>query len=96
MNQERLYKVLLGAHISEKATVIADEANQFAFRVARDATRPEIKEAVEKIYKVKVTDVRTANRRGKPRRTRHGRSTSTSGWKKAVVVLHPDSHIDLF
>ena len=37
MNQERLYKVLLGAHISEKATVIADEANQFAFRVARDA-----------------------------------------------------------
>ena len=57
MNEERMYKVLLGAHISEKATVIADEANQFAFKVAKDATRPEIKEAVEKIYKVDVVDV---------------------------------------
>ena len=47
MNQERVYKILLGAHISEKATVIADNANQFAFKVAKDATRPEIKEAVE-------------------------------------------------
>ena len=50
MNQERMYKVILGAHISEKAAVLGDVANQVAFKVAKDATRPEIKEAVEKIY----------------------------------------------
>ena len=52
MNNERLYKIILGAHISEKASVIADDVNQFAFKVAKDATTPEIKEAVEKIYDV--------------------------------------------
>ena len=49
MNNERLYKIILGAHISEKASVIADDVNQFAFKVAKDATTPEIKEAVEDI-----------------------------------------------
>ena len=48
MNNERLYKIILGAHISEKASVIADEVNQFAFKVAKDATCPEIKEAIER------------------------------------------------
>lgn len=48
MKQERLYNIILGAHISEKASLIADTANQFAFKVAKDATAPEIKEAVEK------------------------------------------------
>ena len=50
MKQERLYNIILGAHISEKTSFIADTANQFAFKVAKDATGPEIKEAVEKIY----------------------------------------------
>jgi large subunit ribosomal protein L23 len=54
MKQERLYNIILGAHISEKASLIADTANQFAFKVARDATGPEIKEAIEKIYEVPV------------------------------------------
>ena len=57
MNEERMYQVLLGAHISEKSTVIADEANQFAFRVSTDATKPEVKQAVEKIYSVNVESV---------------------------------------
>ena len=65
MNEERMYKILLGAHISEKATVIAEAANQFAFKVTKDATRPEIKEAVEKIYGVVVQGVSTLNVKGK-------------------------------
>ncbi|MEK9868484.1 MAG: 50S ribosomal protein L23, partial [Gammaproteobacteria bacterium] len=64
MNNERLYKVILGAHISEKASVIADEANQIAFKVAKDATGPEIKEAVEKIYDVEVKKVSVMNVKG--------------------------------
>ena len=57
MNEERLYQVLLGAHISEKATNVADAANQITFKVARDATRTEIKEAVQKLYDVEVRGV---------------------------------------
>ena len=52
MNQERIYKVLLGPHISEKATVVADKSGQFVFRVAPDATKPEIKTAVEQFKAV--------------------------------------------
>jgi len=59
MNEERMYQILLGAHISEKATVIAEAANQFTFKVTKDATRPEIKAAVEKIYGVVVQGVTT-------------------------------------
>ena len=57
MNQERLYQVLLGPHISEKATIIADASQQVVFRVAKDATKPEIKEAVEKLFNVSVKRV---------------------------------------
>ena len=84
MNEERLYKILLGAHISEKATVIADEANQFAFKVSKDATRPEIKAAVEKIYGVDVVDVRVLNVKGKVKRSWRGVSKKPS-WKKLFV-----------
>ena len=93
MNQERMYKILLGAHISEKATVIADEANQFAFKVARDATRPEIKEAVEKIYGVSVRNVTVLNVKGKVKRTQRGISKKPS-WKKAYVRLDDGHDID--
>jgi large subunit ribosomal protein L23 len=93
MNQERMYKILLGAHISEKATVIADEANQFAFKVAKDATRPEIKEAVEKIYGVSVKNVTVLNVKGKVKRTQRGISKKPS-WKKAYVRLDDGHDID--
>jgi large subunit ribosomal protein L23 len=93
MNQERMYKILLGAHISEKATVIADEANQFAFKVAKDATRPEIKEAVEKIYGVSVKNVTVLNVKGKVKRTQRGVSKKPS-WKKAYVRLDDGHDID--
>ncbi|HIG44407.1 MAG: 50S ribosomal protein L23 [bacterium] len=93
MNTERMYKILLGAHISEKATVIADEANQFAFKVARDATRPEIKEAVEKIYSVVVKNVTVLNVKGKVKRNARGVSRKPS-WKKAYVRLEEGHEID--
>lgn len=93
MNQERLYKILMGAHISEKATVIADEANQFAFKVARNATKPEIKEAVETIYKVPVKDVTVLNVKGKIKKSVRGISRKPN-WKKAYVRLEDGHDID--
>ena len=93
MNQERLYNIILGAHISEKATVIADEANQFAFKVARDATAPEIKEAVEKIYEVPVKKVTVMNGKGKVKRSWRG-SSRKPNWKKAYVSLEAGHDID--
>lgn len=93
MNEERRYKVLLGAHISEKATVIADEANQFTFKVARDATKREIKEAVEKIYSVSVRGVTVLNVKGKVKRNTRGVSRKPS-WKKAYVRLDAGHDID--
>jgi len=93
MNTERMYKVLLGAHISEKATVIADSANQFTFKVAKDATRPEIKKAVEAIYGVTVESVTVRNVKGKVKRTMRGMSKKPS-WKKAYVRVSEGQEID--
>ena len=67
----------------------------YAFAVHPRASKPKIKEAIEKIYNVKVLSVRTARRKGKTRRVRYKTGT-TAEWKKAVVVLHSDYHIDLF
>jgi large subunit ribosomal protein L23 len=74
MNEERMYKIILGAHISEKATIISETANQVAFKVTKDATRPEIKQAVEKIYGVVVQGVTTLNVKGKVKRNARGMS----------------------
>lgn len=93
MNTERMYKILLGAHISEKATVIADEANQFTFKVARDATKGEIKEAVETIYKVPVRGVTVVNVKGKVKRSVRGVSNKPN-WKKAYVRVEDGHDID--
>ncbi len=93
MNTERMYNVILGAHISEKTATIADEANQVAFKVARDATAPEIKAAVEKIYEVNVTNVTVMNVKGKVKRSWRGVSKKPS-WKKAYVRLADGQDID--
>ena len=61
MNPERIYKVLLGPHISEKATIVAEDTQQVVFRVANDATRPEIKAAVEQLFNVTVANVNVLN-----------------------------------
>ncbi|NIA17397.1 MAG: 50S ribosomal protein L23 [Planctomycetes bacterium] len=73
----------------------ASVKNCYSFEVNKKANKIEIRSAVEHLYNVKVKDVRTANRKGKPRR--RGRTAgTTSSWKKAIVVLDPEYHIDLF
>ena len=93
MNEERLYQVLLGAHISEKATNVADAANQITFKVARDATRTEIKEAVQKLYDVEVRGVTVLNMKGKVKRRFTGTSRNPN-WKQAYVPLAEGQDID--
>ncbi len=93
MNQDRLYSVLEGAHISEKATIIADATNQFVFKVVKDATKAEIKEAVEQLYGVAVKNVTVLNVKGKVKRTARG-SSRRPNWKKAYVRLEAGHDID--
>ena len=87
--------VIIKPLITEKTTYLQQTRNAYAFKVHRDANKPQIKKAVEQLYSVKVTDVRTMNRKGKPRRSR-AKMTKTSDWKKAIVVLAEDSRIELF
>lgn len=93
MNNERLYKVLLGPHISEKATILGEASNHYTFKVLPDATKPEIRAAVEKLFDVKVLDVRTTNVKGKVKRTMRGISRRKS-YKKAYVRLEQGQDID--
>ena len=89
------YNVIIRPLVTEQGMHFANTKSAYSFEVNRDANKIQIKNAVEKLYDVKVEKVRTANRRGKYRRK--GRDTGmTSSWKKAVVFLKPDYHIDLF
>ena len=93
LNQERLLQVLLAPQISEKATYIADKNEQVIFRVATDATKPEIKAAVELLFKVQVKSVQVSNLKGKVKR--FGRSMGRrSDVKKAFVCLKPGQEIN--
>jgi large subunit ribosomal protein L23 len=92
-NEERLMQVILAPVISEKATFVADKHEQVTFRVARDASKPEIKAAVELLFKVQVEDVKVANIKGKVKR--FGRfSGRRDNWKKAYVCLKPGQEIN--
>ena len=93
MNQERLMQVLLAPQISEKATWVADKHEQVIFRVASDATKPEIKAAVELLFKVEVESVQVANVKGKVKRFK-GAVGRRKGWKKAFVSLKPGQEIN--
>lgn len=94
MNPERIYKVLLAPHVSEKTMVTAASAGQHVFKVATDAEKAEIREAVEFLFKVKVAKVCVVNVKGKSKR--HGaRSGRRSDWKKAYVTLQEGHQIDL-
>jgi len=92
MNPERVFQVLAGPHVSEKAAIVADAANQYVFKVAVDATKPEIRKAVEQLFKVKVESVTTMKVKGKTKRNRYGYSTKP--WKKAYVSVQPGQEID--
>jgi len=93
MNQERLLTVLEGPHISEKATIVADGNGQYVFKVATDATKLEIKKAVEAMFSVTVETVRTLNQKGKTKRTKFGMG-KRKGVKKAYVRLAAGQEID--
>jgi large subunit ribosomal protein L23 len=91
-NEERLMQVLLAPQVSEKATYVADKNEQVIFIVAPDATKPEIKAAVEMLFKVQVESVQVANLKGKVKR--FGRSMGRRGdVRKAFVCLKPGQEI---
>ncbi len=89
------YSVIIRPLVTEQGMHFANVKGAYSFQVNRKANKTQIKNAVEKIYGVKVDKVRTANRLGKHRRK--GRTVGmTASWKKAVVYLEPEHHIDLF
>ncbi len=93
MSRERLMRVLLAPRISEKSEIVADKGNQFIFEVIRDATKSEIKHAVELMFEVRVKAVNVLNMKGK--RKRFGRIDGRrKGWKKAYVTLETGYDLD--
>lgn len=91
--QDRLLQVILAPQITEKATYIADKHQQIAFKVRTDATKPEIKAAVELIFKVEVLKIATMNVEGKTKRAGKGMG-KRKDWKKAYVSLMPGQEIN--
>ena len=93
MKQERLLKVIVAPHMSEKAAIAAEKRGEYVFEVASCATKPEVKEAVEQLFKTKVESVRIVNVKTKPKRfgSIMGRSKA---WKKAYVKLEAGQQID--
>lgn len=94
MNPERVFTVLREPHISEKSTLCAEYNNQYVFKVAIDSTKDEIKQAVEKLFSVKVNGVQTIRAKGKVKRNRFGYARKPN-WKKAYVSLEQGHSIDL-
>jgi|SRR5690242_12538508 large subunit ribosomal protein L23 len=94
MREENLLKVILSPHLSEKATIGAQERNEYVFEIAKTATKPDVKCAVEALFKAKVKAVRIVNVKTKPKRfgSTLGRSKA---WKKAYVTLQEGQQIDL-
>lgn len=92
LNQEKLMGVLLGPHVSEKATRVGDAHRQVVFRVRRDASKEQVRRAVEKLFEVKVESVTVVRLRGKIKRFGQ-RAGRRSDWKKAYVRLAPGNDI---
>ena len=92
-NPERLMQVLIAPQVSEKSTFVGEKNNQFVCRVLQDATKPEIKAAIELMFKVEVNRVQTSNLKGKEKR--FGRFVGRRrNWKKAFVSLKPGQEIN--
>ena len=93
MNQERLMNVLLEPHVSEKSSIAADKSHQVVFKVIPDATKSEIKQAVELLFEVKVDSVQVTNVKGKTKRTQMGVGRRKN-WKKAYIRLEEGEDIN--
>ena len=89
----RHYDVILGPHITEKSTLLSEQ-NGVVFKVANDATKPQIKEAVEALWDVKVTGVNTIVQKGKTKRWK-GKAYKRTDQKKAIVTLKDGDSIDV-
>ena len=87
-------QVLLAPVVSEKSYGLIEQ-NKYSFKVHQDAHKTQVRQAVEEIFGVRVNDVRTMSVKSKPKR-RGYTSGRTRAWKKAIVQLHPDDHIELF
>lgn len=94
MNQERILNIIFGPHLSEKTSSISEQNNQVTFEVAGDATKAEIKQAVESLFNVTVKGVQVLNVKGKSKRTARGKLRTRSDWKKAYVRLEQGQQID--
>ena len=93
-SKDRLSGVVIAPHVSEKSARVGNEGNQYVFRVRRDATKPEIRAAVEFLFEVKVDRVRVVNQPGKEKR--FGRFVGRrSDWKKAYVRLAEGQTIEM-
>ncbi|HYX73558.1 MAG TPA: 50S ribosomal protein L23 [Steroidobacteraceae bacterium] len=93
MNREQLMSVLIAPHVTEKTSLAMQNHNQYTFRVRREATKTDVRKAVELMFDVKVTGVQVVNEPGKARR--FGRTSGrTQDWKKAYVSLSPGQTID--
>ena len=93
MNREQLMSVLIAPHVTEKTSLAMQNHNQYTFRVRREATKSDIRKAVELMFDVKVAGVQVVNEPGKQRR--FGRIAGrTQDWKKAYVSLTPGQSID--
>ncbi len=95
MNQERILSIILGPHLSEKTSMLSEQNNQVTFKVLGNATKPEIKQAIEALFNVQVKEVQVLNVKGKTKRTARGKLRSRSDWKKAYVRLEQGQQIDL-
>ncbi|TWT63093.1 50S ribosomal protein L23 [Rubinisphaera italica] len=89
------YQIVLKPLVTEKSTHFAERDNVYAFKVHAQSNKTQIRKAVESLWDVKVTKVRTQNRKGKPRRTKSG-MVHTQNWKKAIVELDSEHRISFF
>jgi large subunit ribosomal protein L23 len=93
MSDAGLYNIILAPHVSEKSTQVADESDQVVFKVAIDATKPQIRRAVEKLFSVEVDSVQVVRQKGKKKN--FGRIAGRrKDWKKAYIKLKPGQDID--
>ncbi|HEB86270.1 MAG TPA: 50S ribosomal protein L23 [Gammaproteobacteria bacterium] len=93
MSQERLMNVLLGPHVSEKSSLVGDSHNQVVFKVVTDASKTEIRQAVELMFEVDVESVQVTNVKGKTKRTQRG-AGRRKNWKKAYIRLKEGQDIN--
>lgn len=89
------YQVIVRPLVTEKGTHQSERHNAYSFEVHPQASKIDVRNAVEELWNVRVVDVRTQNRKGKPRRHKMSKGV-TSDWKKAIVKLHPDDKMAFF